>query len=353
MGAAMDTPSLQYAKTPDGFNLAYTVCGEGRALIFLPHPSCHTHLYWRSRNIFSLLYQHLAARFRLICYDGRGQGSSTRGLTVDYRIDDQLTDLETIIERTGIQDLTLLGQHSSAHPALKYAAEHLDRIRALVLWNPHTGQPELDGWDVAQIEALAASNWDLYLDVMARTGWFKENPELARQFLSDCMTQADTLLFLRAHRPYDLSDVLGRVHSPTLLLASSGRFNPYANEKASRYIASQIEGARLEVFDDHGAGLFTLGVEPPPAISIIEELVEGAVRDSAPLASTTSNIHGLSAREVEVLRLVAQGKANQEIADELVISLNTVRRHVSNLFDKTGVANRTEASVYARNHGLA
>jgi DNA-binding NarL/FixJ family response regulator len=62
---------------------------------------------------------------------------------------------------------------------------------------------------------------------------------------------------------------------------------------------------------------------------------------------------GLSDREIEVLRLVAAGKSNQQIADELVISRNTVRRHVSNVFDKTGVANRAQAAVYAKEHGLA
>jgi DNA-binding CsgD family transcriptional regulator len=348
----MEPPPVQYVTTPDGFSIAYTVCGEGRPLVFLPHPSCHTHLYWRSRNIFSLLYQHLASRFRLICYDGRGQGSSTRGLPDSYRIDDQLIDLATVVERTGLQDLTFLSQHGSARPALKYAADHPDRVRALVLWNAHTGRPELDGWEVAQMEALPASNWDLYIDVMARSGWFKEDPELAKYFLRESMTQADTLLFLRAHRQYELSDVLGRVRSPTLLLASSGRLNPYANENASRYIASQIEGARVEVFDDHGAGLFTLDTAPPPAISIIEEFVEGAVRGSAPLASTTSSINGLSPREVEVLRLLGAGRSNQQIADELVISLNTVLRHVSNIFDKTGAANRAEAATYAAHKGL-
>jgi NarL family two-component system response regulator LiaR len=61
----------------------------------------------------------------------------------------------------------------------------------------------------------------------------------------------------------------------------------------------------------------------------------------------------LSSRELEVLRLLAAGRSNQQIADDLVISLNTVRRHVSNIFDKTGAANRTEAAVYARDHGLA
>jgi DNA-binding NarL/FixJ family response regulator len=61
---------------------------------------------------------------------------------------------------------------------------------------------------------------------------------------------------------------------------------------------------------------------------------------------------GLSEREVEVLRLVAAGRSNQQIADQLVISLNTVARHVSNIFTKTGAANRTEASAYAHARNL-
>jgi DNA-binding NarL/FixJ family response regulator len=62
---------------------------------------------------------------------------------------------------------------------------------------------------------------------------------------------------------------------------------------------------------------------------------------------------GLTDREVEVLRLIAAGKSNQQIADELVISLYTVARHVSNVFVKTGAANRTEAAAFANLHGLA
>jgi DNA-binding NarL/FixJ family response regulator len=56
---------------------------------------------------------------------------------------------------------------------------------------------------------------------------------------------------------------------------------------------------------------------------------------------------------MEVLRLLAAGRSNQQIADELVISLNTVRRHVSNVFDKTGAANRAQATAYAKDHGIA
>jgi two-component system, NarL family, response regulator LiaR len=53
-----------------------------------------------------------------------------------------------------------------------------------------------------------------------------------------------------------------------------------------------------------------------------------------------------------VLRLVAAGKSNPQIADELTISINTVQRHVSNILAKTGMANRTEAASYAARNGL-
>ena len=50
---------------------------------------------------------------------------------------------------------------------------------------------------------------------------------------------------------------------------------------------------------------------------------------------------------MEVLRLLAAGKSNREIADALVISYNTVERHINHIFQKTGAANRVEAATYA------
>jgi NarL family two-component system response regulator LiaR len=61
----------------------------------------------------------------------------------------------------------------------------------------------------------------------------------------------------------------------------------------------------------------------------------------------------LTEREVEVLALIAQGLANQEIADQLVISERTVRTHVSNILGKLHLANRTQAALYAIREGLA
>ncbi len=61
---------------------------------------------------------------------------------------------------------------------------------------------------------------------------------------------------------------------------------------------------------------------------------------------------GLSEREIEVLRLIVDGRSNREIGDELVIAPNTVARHVSNIFDKIGAANRAEAAAYALRHHI-
>jgi NarL family two-component system response regulator LiaR len=61
----------------------------------------------------------------------------------------------------------------------------------------------------------------------------------------------------------------------------------------------------------------------------------------------------LTDREVEVLSLVAQGLSNQEIADELVVSERTVRKHVSNILGKLHLANRTQAALYALRTGIA
>jgi ATP/maltotriose-dependent transcriptional regulator MalT len=94
-------------------------------------------------------------------------------------------------------------------------------------------------------------------------------------------------------------------------------------------------------------------LELAAARSAFEEL--GAAPDLAALdrgRSAHADEHGLSARELEVLRLLASGRSNREIAAALVISEHTVARHVQNIFTKLGVGSRTAASAYAFEHGL-
>ena len=65
-----------------------------------------------------------------------------------------------------------------------------------------------------------------------------------------------------------------------------------------------------------------------------------------------ADTYSLTGRELEVLRFVAVGKTNREIATELVISEHTVARHVQNIFAKLGVSSRTAAGAFAFEHGL-
>lgn len=85
------------------------------------------------------------------------------------------------------------------------------------------------------------------------------------------------------------------------------------------------------------------------ARAIADEL--GMTRLSAAVRITPAPA-GLTRREVEVLRHIAAGRSNQQIADTLVISLNTVLRHVSHILAKTGCTNRTQAAQYATRHGM-
>ena len=88
-------------------------------------------------------------------------------------------------------------------------------------------------------------------------------------------------------------------------------------------------------------------------IPLIERVAERLELIQVQPSAAPTYSDGLTQREAEVLGLVAAGKSNADIAEELVISPNTVVRHVSNILAKTGSANRTEAARYASQHGLA
>ena len=97
--------------------------------------------------------------------------------------------------------------------------------------------------------------------------------------------------------------------------------------------AFEVEAAR-EAFE-------RLGAEPD--VAAVDALL-GRTAETAE--------HGLTARELDVLRLVAAGRSNKEIAAELVISEHTVARHLQNVFRKLDVQSRTAASAFAFEHGL-
>lgn len=80
-------------------------------------------------------------------------------------------------------------------------------------------------------------------------------------------------------------------------------------------------------------------------VSVLTELVA----DAMPMAPQT---FGLTPRELDVVRLVVQGGTNRDIASSLKIGEETVKRHLTNAFDKTGVSNRLELALFAMHHHL-
>jgi DNA-binding CsgD family transcriptional regulator len=83
-----------------------------------------------------------------------------------------------------------------------------------------------------------------------------------------------------------------------------------------------------------------------------QALAFGERSAEAPVPSGTAAPDGLTARELEVLRLVASGRSNREIADELTLSVRTVERHVTNLYAKIGARGKADATAYAFRHSL-
>jgi LuxR family maltose regulon positive regulatory protein len=78
-----------------------------------------------------------------------------------------------------------------------------------------------------------------------------------------------------------------------------------------------------------------------------------SLREAEPAGvAMTALIDPLTSRELEVLRFVAAGKRNSDIAQELVVTLDTVKKHVSNIMGKLGASSRTHAVTLAREHGL-
>ncbi|HEX5428380.1 MAG TPA: response regulator transcription factor, partial [Pedococcus sp.] len=109
-------------------------------------------------------------------------------------------------------------------------------------------------------------------------------------------------------------------------------------------------GLALRALGDEGSATSELTV----AARTFAELGAGPARQAvADLLVPASLPDGLTAREVEVLRLVATGQSNPQVAAALFLSEKTVARHLSNIFGKTGVTSRTAAAAYAHQHDLA
>jgi DNA-binding NarL/FixJ family response regulator len=115
------------------------------------------------------------------------------------------------------------------------------------------------------------------------------------------------------------------------------------------------------IFDAGAAGAISKATPPAALATLVRETVNGHVLHLYKGLSRSSGSHPngvvpedspLTTRELEVLRLVAGGSTNGEIARKLWVTEQTVKFHLSNVYRKLNVGNRTEASRYAHVNGL-
>ncbi len=112
-------------------------------------------------------------------------------------------------------------------------------------------------------------------------------------------------------------------------------------------VAGDLENRYVALLDESLAISSELGMRP-----LMERVGARQERAEASPGRSPAYPDGLTRREVEVLRLVCGGKTDREIGEALFISVKTVGNHVSNILNKTGVANRAEAAAYAVRRGL-
>jgi LuxR family transcriptional regulator, maltose regulon positive regulatory protein len=151
-----------------------------------------------------------------------------------------------------------------------------------------------------------------------------------------------------------------------LALAAAGDEAAAVAMLAEALTAAHLQGY-VRVFADEGPPMATLvgrlvaqRAEPPAAggvpldylARLLRAFDAGHARQGGAATVAAGMVESLTEREVEVLGLLAAGRSNQRIADELVVTLDTVKKHVSHLLDKLGAANRTEAVARARELGL-
>lgn len=141
-------------------------------------------------------------------------------------------------------------------------------------------------------------------------------------------------------------------HSRVIILTSFGeedRVFPAIRAGAQGYLLKDIAPQDL-VQAVRAAYLGQVQLHPDIARTLMSAV---ASKEESPARQSAPPFEELTERELEVLRLIAEGLNNREIADKLVISDKTVKTHVSSILSKLHLGDRTQAAIYALRHGLA
>jgi pimeloyl-ACP methyl ester carboxylesterase/DNA-binding CsgD family transcriptional regulator len=335
-----------------GRRIAWTRHGEGPPLVFAGWWMSHLELNSRDPR-FRAFVDALGRDRTVIRYDAPGTGASADGTDHVPTVDGEAAALAAVLDAAGVSSVELFAASSGAPVGIAFAAAHPDRVERLVVYGGYACGPSIaDPAARAAMVDLVRDRWSLGSRVLADV--FMPSADGAERdafvaFQRAAASADDAARSLDAVYRFDVADRLGDVTAPAVVLhRREDRAIPF---RLGRELAAGLPDARMVALD--GADHFPwLG----DSDSVLRA-VRGALGLAGPRAATAAEhspveVEALTARETEVLALVARGLSDREIAERLVLSPHTVHRHVANVRAKLGTPTRAAAVAAATRWGL-
>ncbi len=347
----MSQQHISFCTTSDGVRIAYATLGDGPPLVYVTGWPEHLELEWQKPVVRRFL-EELGRGFTLIRYDMRGSGLSDCGVS-DFSPYTLIKDLEAVVDHLALERFPLLSLGDLGGPlAIMYATSHPERVSHLILNSPFAR-----GCEIATPQEQAA-----LIEYIARYGFptaeFVDAPDGNLQALRDIREIGDAgasrevqVELTRIEYSVDVSELVGRVSTPTLILHALG--DTYVPFALGRDLAARIPGAEFVPFEGVGNGPVA---HRDVIVREVRRFLFGTLHASIQVDSEEFRPgeypDGLTAREADVLRLVASGCSSREIGQVLVLSVRTVERHITNIYSKTGARTRAQATAYALSQGV-
>jgi pimeloyl-ACP methyl ester carboxylesterase/DNA-binding CsgD family transcriptional regulator len=345
MGRESEIRFLPFA----GRRVAYAVTGSGPALVAPAWWISHLELDW-SDPTFRALWESIAEGHTLVRYDRLGVGMSDREVRdEDLGLDGDVALLSAVLDELALDTVSLVGGSSGGCAAIAFAARFPTRVERLLLYGAYADGPSITSPAVREaIVGTVRSHWGLgsrlLADIFLGDADSVEQERLAR-YQRDAASAETAAVLLELIYRNDVRPELGRVRAPTTVVhRRDDRAIPY---RLARELAAGIPAARLIPLAGN-AHFPWAGDSDSVARALRAALAPDA--PAQPAADPPAAL--LSAREREVLALIANGLSDQEVAEQLVVSPHTVHRHVANIRTKLGRSTRTAAVAEAARLGL-